>query len=163
MSLVCPVTGLGVIGWVEDPIDERELEREDRERGGGVVSEKPMAFFGVVTSRGIDDNKLEGASCACERVEAGVGENGEPRTGKFGSSETRQARLFFRSSGGGRLEASANAVEGLNSSREGEIREPKESSLDAGDTGLDDTFRQLEFRIIEAVAHSPLCSRSSRR
>lgn len=57
ISLVCPVMGLGVIGCsrFDDAVEERELERDDRERGGGVVIEKLMAFFGVVTSREMGD------------------------------------------------------------------------------------------------------------
>jgi hypothetical protein len=44
--------------------------------------------------------------------------------------------LFLRSSGGGRLDTSAKAVEGLNSSRQGDMRDPKDSSLEVGDAGL---------------------------
>jgi hypothetical protein len=57
--------------------------------------------------------------------------------GKVGSSDTRQARLFLRSRGGGRLDASAKAVDGLNSSRQGDMRDPKDSSLEVGEDGLE--------------------------
>jgi hypothetical protein len=67
ISLVCPVIGLGVIGCsrFDDAVEDRELERDDRERGGGVVIEKLTAFFGVVTSREMGDINPGSSTVRC--------------------------------------------------------------------------------------------------
>lgn len=67
ISHVCPVIGLGVTGCsrFDDAVEERELERDDRERGGGVVIEKLMAFFGVATSRDMGDISPGSSTVRC--------------------------------------------------------------------------------------------------
>jgi hypothetical protein len=115
-------------------VDDNELDRLDRESGGGVVILNVIVFFGVVTLRDISDNRLCVPSFTC--LEAGDGVNGEPRTGSDGCREARQARLFLNSKGGGRRETSTIGPAGLKNARQGEKEDPKDSSLEAGEVGL---------------------------
>ena len=94
-----------------------------------------MAFFGVVGSKSIGDiNPVNPAPIEC--FGAGDGVKGDPRTGSVVSRDERQARLFWRSRGGGRRETSVSVLEGLKRVREGERRDPNDSSLEVGDDGL---------------------------
>ena len=113
-------------------VDDTELDRLDRDKGGGVVILNKMAFFGVLGSRSMGDIKPQ----LIGRFGAGDGVNGEPRVGSVVSSDDRQARLFWRSRGGGRRELSVSVLDGLKRVREGERRHPNDSSLELGDDGL---------------------------
>lgn len=113
-------------------VDDTELDRLDRDKGGGVVILNKMAFFGVVGSRSMGDINPQ----LIGWFGAGEGVNGEPRVGSVVSSDDRQARLFWRSRGGGRRELSVSVLDGLKRVREGERRQPNDSSLELGDDGL---------------------------
>jgi hypothetical protein len=100
-----------------------------------VVILNMMAFLGVDGSRSMGDiNPVNPDPGDC--FGAGDGVKGEPRMGSVASRDERQARLFWRSRGGGRREMSVRASDGLKRVREGERRDPNDSSLEVGDDGL---------------------------